>query len=211
MAEREPIWMMGRKYGANSMLAPYQHKPLEQADIFSDLAKLIQRVPIIVEPAMMVAIFTASIAQIALDAIFDAVLNTMQQHFAAENCCRAAERAHGHLATTSLQESPNAALLALCRYIGRRGYDTGEAGMATGAAWCSQLGHSHTHRTAQHHRLLSQHRLWLIASLPILLRILRLAVLLWWVLWLPIWLRLWWVLGLIVLLRLLWVLWLLNI
>src|SRR2546426_7393084 len=203
--------MIGRRYGANSEFAPHQHKCLEEADIFSDLAKLIQRVPIIVEPAMVVVIFTASIAQIALDAIFDAVLNTMQQHFAAENCCRAAERAHRHLATTSLQESTNAALLALCRYIGWGGYDTGEASVATGAAWCSQLCHSHTHRTAQHHWLLPQHRLWLIACLSILLRILRLAVWLWWVLGLPIRLRLWWVLGLIILLRLLWVLWLLNI
>ena len=87
---------------------------------------------------------TAESAHIAFDAIFDDVFKAMQQHFSADDCSCATKGTHRHFACASLQESGQAALLGLCWYIGRSGYDACQVGMALGADWRSHLRDSHT-------------------------------------------------------------------
>jgi hypothetical protein len=102
---------------------------LEQANVSGYFADFADWISLIVIPVMM-----AAEAHIAINAVLDAV----EEHFAADDGCRATEGTHCHLPTTTLQKSAQAALLA-SRDIGRSGYDACQASVAPGTVWCSHL------------------------------------------------------------------------
>ncbi len=154
---------------------------------------------------------------IIIAAACEVAFNTVQQHFAADYSCCAAQRAHHHiaaLALTAKEAAEHAALLALCRHIGRGGNDTGETGAATGTVGRAYRRHGHADGTAQYHWLLAHHRclrilpVWVRLSvgllwLPVGLPIWRLSI---WLLWLSVGLLWLLVLRVGLLLLVLWVL-----
>src|SRR5689334_19759401 len=88
---------------------------LEQPNIVGEAAEAAQQVAIIVIAALVFA------------------LNTMQEHFSADDCGCASECAHCHAASLPLEHSAHAALLSLHGHCGGGGNDSGEAGATTGA------------------------------------------------------------------------------
>src|SRR5579859_4396754 len=125
---------------------------LEQADIVSESAEATQQVAIIVIAALVFA------------------LKAVQEHFSTDDRRRATERAHCHVASLSLEHSAQAtALLPLHGRGGGGGNDSGEAGATSGAVSGADGSHRHTDGAAQHHWLLSHHRLLLVPRLAVLL------------------------------------------
>jgi hypothetical protein len=126
-----------------------------------------------------------AIAHVTFNAIFYSVFHPVQQHLAADYCRGPAKSAHRIFSTITLQEATHA-LLSLYRHISRCRHYTRQVGAATGAIRCAHRCHCLAGWTAQHHRWLAHHGLWLIPTLsilrlplPILLRVLRLSILLW--------------------------------
>src|SRR6266487_1887273 len=113
---------------------------------------------------MMVAIL--SIAPITIDTILDIIDNTVEQHLPTNHSSRAPKGAHGIFSSITLHEASQPPGLTLHRHILRHRYNPCKTCMTT-----------HTGRSTQwRHRRLSQHRLWLIAALNILLWILLLRI-----------------------------------
>src|SRR6266496_396402 len=123
---------------------------------------------------MMVAIL--SIAPITIDTILDIIDNTVEQHLPTNHSSRAPKGAHGIFSSITLHEASQPPGLTLHRHILRHRYNPCKTCMTTHTGRSTQWRHRHTGRTTQHHRRLSQHRLWLIAALNILLWILLLRI-----------------------------------
>jgi hypothetical protein len=122
---------------------------LEKAEIVANLTESAEQALFAMVVSVMLVTVTAA-AEIAFDIVHD--------DLAADNRCRATERAHRHAAAVALQKSSQATLLlSLRRLHGRsagRWRDIRQAGVATGAGGCAQRGHRHADRAAQNHWLL---------------------------------------------------------
>ncbi len=165
---------------------PLLYLPCLEADVVRQLAQAAKQPFIAVMPVMVIA----AITHIPIDAILDAIDQPVEHHLSTEHGSRASERAHSIFAAIALHEaSQSTRLLSLVSHVSRCGHHARQAGVAADARGSIQRSDRHTDRTTQHHRLLTHHRLLLIATLSVLLRVLLL-----------------WIGRLSVLLRILWVL-----
>lgn len=147
--------------------------PCLEADVVRQLTQATKQPFIAVMPVMMIA----AIAHIPIDAILDAIDQPVEHHLPTEHGSRASERAHGIFAAIALHEaSQSTCLLSLVSHISRCGHDARQAGVTADTRGRIQRSDRHTDRATQHHRLLTHHRLRLIATLSILLRVLLLWI-----------------------------------
>src|SRR6185312_10399992 len=179
-----PMWRK-RFFGLESSATWRSVLKLEQADIIAQVAQFAEQAAAAIAVAVIVVVAS----------VFKTPLKIVHQHFAADHCGCATQRAHSHLAAAALEEAAKSALLLTLRGSHAGGWhDASQAGVTTGAGGCSLWSHCHTDGTAQDHRLLSKHWSRLrILLLRIARSILRLTIL--WLLWI---------------LRLLLILWLLR-
>jgi hypothetical protein len=124
---------------------------------------------------MVVTIMLTAKTHITLNAILDAVLKTIHQHLTTNHSSGTTQQAHRHFTIPTLQETT---LLALRWHACRSRHNTSQIRTTTVAILRPYRSHRHAGWTAQDHRLLTNHRLRLIATLSILL----LWILLLWIL-----------------------------
>lgn len=171
---------------------------LEQANIIAQIAQFAEQTTAAIAVAVIVVVAS----------VFKTALKIVHEHFTADHCGSATQRAHSHLAAAALEEAARSTLLLALRgsHAGSW-HDASQTGVTTGAGGCSLRSHRHADGTAQDHWRLSKHwSLRWILLLRIARSILRLSILrilrLRWIL------RLWHVLRR--LLRILWLCWILR-